>query len=509
MKKIIQRFLLLLFCAIILGFSVRGIAGNPKSVVINQSQWKEDGPFELSPERGRFALSYSIIEDGSLYFSESLGKFTTPDVGISNGRYVSLFAPLLSFIVMPGYIIGKYLGISQVGTFAVVSIFALLNLIVLRLIAIRLGANSIAATIASMVFLFGTPAFAYSVSLYQHHISTFLILICIYVILKSNKIWSFLVVFFAFAISIPLDYPNLFLMIPIVIFVLGRIIYLEKIKNKLIVKMNLFKTLTPFIMIIPILFFLLFNNASYGNPFQLSGTLERAKHVHNPKDLESISRTRVLEKNKKNATDFFKTRNMLNGFYVHFISPDRGIVYYAPVVLFGVIGFFLALRKKVKLVPLFTAIVGMNILLYSMWGDPYGGWAFGSRYLIPSYAILSIFIALFLTYWRKKVLSWVVFILVSFYSVAVNALGAITTSAIPPKVEVLNLEKLSGLVQKYTYERNWDILVSGNSKSFIYQIFAKDYLSSIQYYQLIVVPIFLVIGGLILYYIAFGKDKND
>lgn len=498
-------------CFTILLLSIRGITGNPSSQELNNSKWIKNGPFELSPERGRFSLLYSIVEDKSLEFSDQIGKFAQPDVAVINGKYVSLFAPLLSFLVIPGYIIGKYFGVAQVGAFAVVSIFGILNLILLRLIAIRLGANYLAASIASLVFLFATPSFTYAVTLYQHHISTFLILISIYALLKSKKIWSFIIVFFATALAIPLDYPNLIFMFPILLFAIAKIISFENIKNKLLFRINLFKMTAFLVMVIPISFFLWFNQTSYGNPFQLSGTLYTPASSQNIKDNTLLSSTAPIKKNElreKTAVGFFNTRNIINGLYILFISPDRGVIYYTPVILFGVIGFLLALKKKIQMVYLLTAIAGTNILLYSMWPDPWGGWAFGSRYLIPSYAILSIFIAFLITHWRKKVFFWAIFILILFYSIAVNALGAITTSSIPPKPEVLNLEKVSGLVQKYTYEKSWDFLVSGQSKSFAYQAFANNYLTSIQYYQMTVSAIFALTGGLIFYYVVFWKGKH-
>lgn len=514
-KNILNKFPtlgLILFTVLILGLSLRGVMGNPSSQQLNSSKWKEKGPFELSPERGRFALLYSVVEDHSFQFSENIGKFATPDVAVSHGKYVSLFAPLLSFIAIPGYIIGKYFGASQVGAFAMVSIFALLNMMLLRLIAIRLGANSISATIGALIFLFGTPAFSYAVNLYQHHISTFLLLLSVYTLLRTQKFWSILIVFFLCALAIPLDYPNLFFMFPIGVYALGRIVSFENIKKNVSVKINLIRPLTLLIMIIPIVFFLWSNQVSYGSPFQLSGTLHTTKHLETSKDLASVSNARILQKeqdaSKKSAIGFFKTRNLVNGFYIQFVSPDRGVVYYAPVVLFGILGFILALRKKIKMVPLLAAIVGANVLLYSMWGDPWGGWAFGSRYLIPSYAILSIFIALLLTYWKKKIWFLIPFIFVAFYSIAVNTLGAITTSAVPPQVEVLNLEKISGVVQRYTYQRNWEFLLSGNSKSFVYQTFLKNYLSPVQFYQILTVSIFLVVGGVLIYYVYITNSKG-
>ena len=415
---------------------------------------------------------------------------------------------------MPGYLIGKSLGASQVGAFSIISLFAILNVILLRAIAIKLGANQIASTIASLLFLFGTPAFAYGVNLYQHHVSTFLMLISLYALLRFKNIIALLIVFFAFACAIPLDYPNLFFLLPVAIYAGLQVFSFEEIKERLVFKINTFRLFTPLIMIIPMLFFLWFNNQSYGSPFHLLGgssvTVAKkiapdgkpimANHKKDP-TTPSIS--------ENNGLRFFETRNLLNGMYIHFISPDRGIIYYSPIILFGLIGLLLTFNKKIKLFPVFFAIIGMNILLYSMWGDPWGGWAFGSRYLIPSYAVLSIFIALLLTYWQKKTWFLLVFMVVGFYSIAVNTLGAVTTSAIPPQVEVLNLEKFSGIVEKFTYERSWDFLIAGKSKSFVWQTFLKDYLSALQFYEVLTISIFIVFSGILLYFSILPNRKGE
>lgn len=516
MKKFIHPFLLTLFCAIILATSLRGIAGNPTSSVINQPEWKELGPFELSPERGRFALALSIIENNSFFYSLPIARFATPDLGFINGNYVSLFAPGVSFLVIPGFWLGRIFGAGQVGAYAVISLFAIANVFLLRNIAIRLGANPIAATLGSLIFIFATPAFAYGVNLYQHHISTFLILLSIYSLMSWSSIISVGLIWFLFAASIPVDYPNVVLMAPIAIAALGKFILSTEKEGLTKIGIKFLYVFSFLGVVIPLAFFMWFNYYSYGNPLQFSGTVAGVRAIDqygkptSPQGVDSNNIDSYLNpaKQQKSSIKFFQTRRILDGFYIHLVSPDRGIIYYTPVVLFGVIGFFLALKNKIKLMPVLVGIIGANLLLYSMWGDPWGGWAFGSRYLIPSYAILSIFIALLLTYWRKKIWFLIPFILVAFYSIAVNTLGAITTSAIPPQVEVLNLEKLSGTVQKYTYDRNWDFLVAGNSKSFVYQTFLKDYLTPVQFYQILTVAIFLVVGGILSYYAFLAQRKG-
>ncbi len=509
---------LTVFCALILALSVRGRVGNPMPTQMNDLSWKDNGPFELSPERGRYALTYSLIEDHAFSFSLPIARFATPDLGYKDGKYVSLFAPGVSYAVIPGFLIGKYFGSEQVGSYVVIALFALLNVLLIRTIAIRLGAHTLAATLGSLIFIFATPAFAYGVNLYQHHVSTFLILSAVYLLISRNGFIALVLIWLLFAASIPVDYPNLVLMAPIGLAALGKFILTER-KEKLTTF-----TLKPLYIfsflgvILPLAFFMWFNFQSYGNSFQISGTVRRVEAMdQNGKpikpqgaDKNYIDPLSDSAKQKKTFIGFFDTREMLNGFYIHFFSPDRGIIYYAPVVLFGIIGFVLAIKKKVKIISVLVGIIGANILLYSMWGDPWGGWAFGSRYLIPSYAILSVFIALLLTYWKRKTVFFLAFIPVAFYSIAVNTLGAITTSALPPQIQVLNLEKLSGIVQRYTYLKNWEFLLAGNSKSFVYQTFLSNHFPPVVFYQILTVSICAVVGGITFYYYLISRkgEKN-
>ena len=511
------RFLVIpLFCLLVLVLSLRGIPGNPTPEELNTKQWQSDGPFELSPERGRFALTFSFVENKSFFFSIPIARFALPDLGYKNGHFVSLFAPAVSFIVAPGFLVGKIFGISQIGAFFVISLFALLNAMLIRQIAIKLGANALAAIIASLVFIFATPAFPYAVSLYQHHISTFLILCSLYILLKWNNIWSVSFIWFLCAASIPVDYPNLFLMFPIAIISLGRIIFIKIQEKNITVNFKIAGLFTFITILFPLFFFLWFNQDSYGNPFQLSGTVPSVREIDingKPTAPSGASKNYIekynnSEKQQRSAIGFFKTRYLLNVFYIHLISPDRGVIYYTPVILFGVIGAIIAYKKRIKYLSLLLSIIAVNLLLYSMWGDPWGGWAFGSRYLIPSYALFSIFIAFFLTRFHKSILFLSIFFLIMAYSICVNTLGAITSSANPPQTEVLQLEKLSGIVQKYTYARNYDFLMSGNSKSFMFQTYAHKYLTAFQYYGLLVL-IIIGVSQTALIKLYFSKEEHD
>lgn len=492
-KNLIFTLILVIFCVLVLGLSLRGLSGNPTAKELNTDTWKENGPLELSPDRGRYALAYSLAEDVSTHFSLDVARLATPDLGISpNGNFVSLFAPTVSYIVLPGYIVGKVFNLAQVGMFSIISIFGILNFLLIIWISNKLGANKIASVLGAFAFLFASPALAYAVSLYQHHITVFLILSSVAALMKWEGLKPLWYVWFMCALSISVDNPNLFFMLPIGVYALGRLISIDKKEDGSISpRINYKGIITLSAMILPIVFFLWFNWSANGSPLQLSGTLPAVKNIdesgkpfNGDHEIEIIDGKVKLQEGKT-AVSSFDTRNLLEGFYVHSFSPDRGVVWFAPVLLFGFLGLWMLYTKDRTSANLLGAIMGANILLYSMWGDPWGGWAFGSRYLIPSYAILSIGISIFLSRWRNNYIILALFSLVFAYSAWVNTLGAITSSTNPPQAEILGLEAQTGKIEKYTYERNLDYLKSNRSKAFIFKEYSHKIMTAEQYHSII------------------------
>ena len=73
-RSIILILTLILFTGLILALTIRGISGNPTEKDINDAKWKETGPLELSPDRSRFALMFSLVENGSFQFSLPIAR---------------------------------------------------------------------------------------------------------------------------------------------------------------------------------------------------------------------------------------------------------------------------------------------------------------------------------------------------------------------------------------------------------------------------------------------------
>ena len=516
--KVIGYILFTLFCAIVLTLSIRGLPGNPNTSELNRLTWKDNGPLELSPERGRYALTYAIAETHQFSFTPDLARFAAPDVGYLNGKYVSLFAPTVSFIILPGYLIGKALGFAQVGSFAVVALFALLNVFLIRAIAVKLGMHPLAGLLAGITFLFATPSFAYAVTLYQHHISTFIILLGIYLLIAYDSVWSLIGIWMLCALSISVDYPNFFMMLPIGIGALGRTFMAKKHERGITFNIPVIRVLAMASMIIPLAFFLWFNNASYGSPFQLSGTVDRSVQINKDGSpvlesaqvkarLKATGQPQILP--QKSALGSFNSRLIMQGFYIHFLSPDRGMIVYTPVMLFGFAGMILALKRRMKYTWLLVAIIGFNVLTYSMWDDPYGGWAFGSRYLIPTYGVLSIFLAYLLTKFSKYNLFLLFFFTLYAYSTSVNTLGALTSNRNPPKVEAVALSQVTHHDEPYTYFRNLNVLNLNNSKSVVFEAVASNYVTAWSYYGYVTAFIIFVSSFLIITLRSVTKGVKD
>lgn len=513
MKEKIYLIIFILFISIVLTLSIRGIAGTPTSETVNQAQWGDEGPFELSPERGRFALTLSLIENQSVEFNNPIAQFSTPDLGYKNGKFVSLFAPLLSFIIVPGYLLGSLIGYGQVGVYAIIALFALLNTLLIRSIAVRLGANPVAASLGAALFLFGTPAFAYASSLYQHHVSLFFILASLWLLCgKRNWIRLFLV-WLAIGLGLPLDYPNLVMMMPIAIVAGFETFRIIRNSEKIIVQIRLLAGLAIVGVIAPLIFFFWYNNAAYGHPLTLLSSLRQIRVLNPDGSLiedtqENISAGNVTStREDRAATGFFKSRNFLRGFSILTTGRDRGLLYFAPVMLFGIIGAFILYRRNSSYVTLLVAILGANVVLYSMWGDPAGGWAFGGRYLIPTFAILSIFIGAALSYYRRNIPFLAIFLTVAFYSIAVNTLGAISSSRNPPQSEILGLETLSGKEELYSWDRNAQFVHAGRLKAFIYNAIGYKYMSTWDYYQYLTIFISAVLCFHLVFLYASGIKK--
>ncbi len=464
-----------LLVGLLYAFTLRGAVGNPTPAAIDKVLSVSGKPFETSQERSRYALILSLYNYRT-FDIDHYASMGTPDIGRINNHYFSFFPPGASVIALPAYIMGLYFNIPQIAVFSVSTFFAILTMIVIYLFSRKLNLHWSIALFSALAFAFATNAWGYSVTFYAHLISAFLITTSLYLIAPSDKSKIYLkhsIFWVLYSIAVFVDFPNLIIFLPIAITALSTAF--EKVEDSKSLKIRV----KPLILLLPVIFVVLmlcyaqYNKIHFGNYTTLSNAIPRVK------DLKDVNLS--VPETGKDATGALQTRNMLEGYVSFLISRDRGVLVYSPIVLLSIFGIgFLELKKK-RVEILLVAVPVICLTLYTMFGDPYGGWAFGSRYMIAIFPALCILVGIGLQRYSQKIWAKLLFSVVFIYSTAVSLLAPLTTNVIPPFVEARNI----GLSSDYSI--NIRMLSENKLNSFLYNQFFGDYITGVGYYLIILV----------------------
>ncbi len=124
---------------------------------------------------------------------------------------------------------------------------------------------------------------------------------------------------------------------------------------------------------------------------------------------------------------------ILSGLYVDLLSPMRGIFLYCPLLVLGVAGACLMLRRReLAAEGVFLAACFVTTLVpYAMWYNIAGGEGFGQRFLIPVIPLLLVPMGFVVESGIRRA-SWLAYVLF-LAGVAFNGISAVTTAI--PQVE--------------------------------------------------------------------------
>ncbi len=120
--------------------------------------------------------------------------------------------------------------------------------------------------------------------------------------------------------------------------------------------------------------------------------------------------------------------NFLTKLWFYLGSPSSAIIWFAPVLLFGVMGIW-QMKKDWWLNRLLTVVPLLQLLHISSM-ETIGGFQYGPRYLLPTFACLILGIAIWLTQKHSRP-ARVWFVASVVYSISVAALGAVQTVMYP------------------------------------------------------------------------------
>lgn len=511
MKNLFALLFLTLIGSILFFATLRGVPGNPPAGSIKNNLDQVTQPFELSPERGRFLLTQNLSEHHSFALSNEQANAAFPDVGYYKDKYYIFFAPGISLFALPFYNLGLQYNLSQVFSFSLVTIFSVLNLLFIFLIARHMMKLPIwAGLLASLIYGFGSIGWSYSGTLYQHQHTAFFIISSFYAVwqYKLHKKWGFIwgaFIWINYSLAILVDYPNVILMLPVMIYFLLVSLNFRKDKDKYRLSIRLSIIVTSVFFVIISLLHGYYNYQNFGGWTKLSGGLVGYKTIKENKldqgNLDNnIKKINDLE-HKKNPANFFSEYDLVTSSNELLIALDKGLFVFNPIFLLGIGGIIYACKKLTLEMTVMIALIVVNLFLYSSWGDPWGGWAFGPRYLIPSMPLLALFVALFLVEVRYTLLMKIFAFVLLTFSIAVSLLGALTTNAVPPMIEAIYLKS------KYGFVYNIDFLTQNRSSSFVYNTYLRHQLTLLQYYE-VILGMVIVIVFIILFVIPLFITKK-
>lgn len=499
MKNVYAILFLILLGLAMFAFVLRGQSGNLSSSQIKKNLDQATKPFELSPERSRYILIESLAKNHSFALTKQMAEAAYPDVGYYQGKYFIYFAPGVSIVVLPFYFAGQYFNLAQVASFFSISLFATASMVMLFLICQKIFAFPLwVSVLVPLTFAFASISLSYANTLYQHHVTTFLLVSSFYAAWQFRKRarFSFLYacyIWFAYGVAIFVDYPNAVLLLPVMVYFALSAVEMRFVKSMLQVKLRLWAVVPAVIFVFLLLLHGYYNYKNFGDFKTVSGSLVGVKEIqeatHRGAEITEADVAKI--QGSKSPTSFFSEESFPKGLYTLTVSLDRGFLLYSPIFILALIGIARTKAKSnAENTTLFATIL-VNFFLYSSWSDPWGGWAYGPRYLIPSFALLSIYIGTFLTLKKRIFLVRPAFYVLFLYSNAIALLGALTTNAVPPKIEADYLH------MKYNFLLNIDYLLSGKTSSFLFNEFFQSSLSIWQYYIILLMSMSLLVYAIL------------
>lgn len=490
--------------------TLKGIYGNPPSTAIKNNLDQATKPFELSPERDRYILVQNLAQKHSFALSQSLADAAYPDDGYYQGRFYIFFAPGISLFALPFYFLGSLAHLAQIGSYFMISLFAIANLLIIFKISRDMFKLPVwISLLSSLIFGFGATSWSYAVTLYQHQPTAFFIMSGFYAAWRYSQreklswIWG-VIVWLNYALALLIDYPNVVLMFPVMLYfflVSWRII---KDKTRYIFSFRLaFLATTVFFLLING-WHAYFNYTNFGSPLRVSGSLTSYKTIKERNLFKTKSGQAQIQQiaSNKQPIHFFHEEQFTRGAGILLFSVDRGIFFYSPIFLLGILGVLSCLRKITLETAILMAIPAVDFFLYCSWGDPWGGYAFGPRYLIPAMASLSIFCGIWLAQIRHKMIGKLIALLLFMYSSAIALLGVLTTNAVPPRIEAVYFHT------SYGYPLNYIYLLEGRSSSFLFNQLFMQHISLIAYY-LVLYEILLVVAYIVIFIVPMFSHHES
>ncbi len=355
-------------------------------------------PYPYDNVQTRWALTRQMVEHGTLSI-DPYAEFTADKAHFGDHYYCDkavLTSVAAGVIHLPVHLLSSVINLpEQLPRYLAERLLIGGSFILLLLALARSGKREGQLEIIPVLALgLGSILLPYSTLLYGHVPAAFLIFLS-YCFQKRKK-YARADIFGALAAAV--EFPTLLLFIILAAY-RGRAYW----KPSRILRMAGF-------LIIAFLPQILHNWIAFGNPLTMGYSLEA---------------TAAFEGMSHGFFGF--TLPTPGSFYLLLISPERGLLFYMPWVVFGFLGFFKNSARAgevIKNTPL-PVMVLAYILLFSSYYMPSGGWAFGPRHLIPILPFLALGLYSFVRGSRSRAFIVLVLIIPAMFQAYLGLFGEV------------------------------------------------------------------------------------
>ncbi len=323
------------------------------------------GSFKSNDERALFSGTDSFLKRGEFTTNQIYWDYTQVGVLTTNGDMVPNYEPAQMVLDIPFYLWGRALGAAVQGVMFWGIVVSAAAVAVLYLCVLELGFNRRTALLAALVFAFATQAWPYSRTFFREPLTMLMYLVAFYALLRYRPpaprrwVWPALlgaavgIAFTTKQISVAI-LPSVLLLV----IVYGRQRRHEPARGQWI---DLAALLVPLgtILILGRLY----------HQFTLGGVELFARDITEYATNPQLSTTEPLR--------------LVRAFLGLTVSPYKGLFWYSPVLLLGLVGFFPFLRRHRWEAIAYTLVIAIHWLGYSRYLYWSGGVAWGSRYMLP------------------------------------------------------------------------------------------------------------------------------
>lgn len=318
----------------------------------------------------RFAVTRSIVEDGTLIIPDGMGI-----KGVS-GKDYSFYGIGQPILAIPFYITGRYIG-GEPGAQGMVSIMNQLAVAVSGVVVFffitNLGYSKRTALIVTVFYSIGTFAWPQSKHPFDNPEEMLFVLLAVFFVhfyVKSGKVLYLVLSSASLGFAFITRATSLFTLLPIFIYL--SFSQFEECPDRK-TKLKVFKDVTVYALVFFffVLIHLWYDYIRFGSVFE-TGYALRAERI---------------------GINFFTGTPLIMGICGFLVSPGKGFFYYSPIsilFLFSIKGFY---RKHRGLTLCILGIIFPYLIFLSKNIFWHGDWCWGPRYLFVVTPLLMITIS--------------------------------------------------------------------------------------------------------------------